>query len=168
MADGKTENPGRPTLEFPLAVTPAEEDFKLPYFNDSRFQQIYRDWVERGELLDGLSGVFRNLEYRIPDHRTHQLVLEDAFFLYNVAAGKKLASELLRCIERAAPVEVFSSVVIDLSQYLAPRLERLLSADSADRLDEEQKSRVLDLLMRLRELNRPDDSNSQRRARQGF
>ncbi|MGC1107096.1 MAG: hypothetical protein WA876_11205 [Candidatus Acidiferrales bacterium] len=161
MALNEAETPNASKPAGPFAVeTSEDDDAKLPYFNDPRFQEIYRDWVVRGAALNTLSAVFDGLRYRIRDEAILRDVLEDAFALYDVAAGKRAASELLRSIERGATPEVFIAIAVDLSQFLAPTLEKFLSADSAERLTEEQRSNVLDLLLRVRDLAKPEGSDS--------
>jgi len=135
------------------------DDAKLPYFSDPRFQTIYREWCASMELISEMTLIFSECRYSIKSVATLKLILEDAFALYDVANGKTAGSALLASIERGAEPEVFSALVVNLTQFLAPRLEKFLRETADPALDDAAKLRALDLLASVRELG-----DAQRRA----
>lgn len=136
------------------AVTAAtvSDDAKLPYFNDPRFQVIYEEWRVYTDFFSCLTQMLCEGRYSIKDLPTLKAVHEDAFNLYDVAGGKKAASELLATLERNIPPELFSAIVIDLANFVGPRLEKFLRETTDPALDDGAKLRAMDLLESLRNL----------------
>jgi len=137
------------------APTPAatvSDDAKLPYFNDPRFQVIYEEWRAYSEMFSSLTQVLCEGRYSIKDLPTLKAVHEDAFTLYDIAGGKKAASELLAALERNMTPHVFSAVIIDLANFIGPRLEKFLRETTDPELDDGGKLRAMDLLESLRNL----------------
>jgi hypothetical protein len=90
--------------------------------------------------------------YSIKDLPTLKAVHEDAFTVYDIAAGKKAASELLAALERNITPQIFSVIVIDLANFIGPRLEKFLRETTDPALDDGAKLRAMDLLESLRNL----------------
>jgi hypothetical protein len=65
--------------------------------------------------------------YTIPDLDTLRGVLNDAFTLYDVEAGKARLSYLLEVIEKRADPEVFFLIILDLARFLRPRLQKAVA-----------------------------------------
>lgn len=118
--------------ESAIAVNPA-------LLADPLFQQIIKELAEAREhikaqafILDRLAAIFRECEVaslgmssaeseealrnRLRDGRSIQLVVQ----------GQQKASELLAGIEKVIPAEVFTAIVVDLSAFLAPRLQKFV------------------------------------------
>jgi hypothetical protein len=83
-------------------------------------------------LLKTLSDVF--VEYGVaagcstPEESLQSLrsYLADAAAMHAVMRGERRASELLVQIEKLIPAELFMAIVVDLSAFLAPRLQKFV------------------------------------------
>jgi hypothetical protein len=126
-------NPPSPVPSEPTtAVDPVLLDHPL-------FQQLVKECAELRKHCDGqafvletLAGVFRECgvatEAASPEASTQALRnhLNDAQSLYRVMRGETKASALLAEIEKLIAPEVFGAIVLDLSIFLAPRLQKLV------------------------------------------
>lgn len=99
------------------------DDASLPFFDHPRFQQIYKEWLERGRILDDLGSIICTRTYEIRDVATLRAVLDDACVVYDVATGKTSASAFLGKLEKVATPSVFYGVMLDLSEFLATRVD---------------------------------------------
>jgi hypothetical protein len=114
----------------------------------SLFQQLVEEYRLAKECLDAqkfvlerLSSIFR--EFGVASTATNpdeceqplRAWLGDAETLYRVFTGELKASEFLGATEKLMAPEVFGSIVIDLSTFLAPRLQKLVEelSDSGKR-----------------------------------
>jgi hypothetical protein len=125
---------------------------KLPFFDHPAFQEIYAEWRDRGLAIRELVSIFAAGRYSIKDAETLKLVHEDAFTLYDVANGKKPASELLAAFRTHTRPEIFRAIVVDLSEALAPHLEEFLRELASVGPHDEAMLKVLGRLARLREI----------------
>ena len=75
-----------------------------------------------------LRHVFTGGRYSIANTETLRLVHEDAFLLYDIAAGKRPLSDLLAAIEAKASPDVFAAMLVDLHNFFRPRLVALTLA----------------------------------------
>jgi len=119
MAPGTAPQPGSDQNPELLA-----DDTSLPFFDHPRFQQIYKEWLERGRILDNLGSIICTRSYEIRDVATLRAVLDDACVVYDVATGKTSASVFLSKLEKVATPSVFYGVMLDLSEFLAVRVDR--------------------------------------------
>jgi len=147
------EESKQPTVVDPAApAATVSDDANLPYFNDPRFQVIYEEWRVYSEMFSSMAQVLREGRYSIKDVPTLRAVHDDAFTLYDIAGGKKAASELLATLERNITPQVFSAIVIDLANFIGPRLEKFLRETTDPALDDGAKLRAMDLLESLQNL----------------
>lgn len=103
-------------------------DKEIPYFSDLRFREIFQEWQEQKLLLGELGAIIRGSRYAINDANTLKAVLEDASMLYDLAAGKERASGLLAALEKHIDPAVFHTIIVDLAEFIAPRLAAFTSA----------------------------------------
>jgi uncharacterized protein YhaN len=104
----------------------AGDDAKLPYFNEPRFQEIYKENGERKAQLDEFSKIFTDtgenkLGYTIDSTETLTGVLQDAYTLYDIAGGKKSVAELLTTFEKNWSKEQFQTVLQDMANFAASK-----------------------------------------------
>lgn len=122
---------GEPTAQDSIALA--------PFFTDPRFQRYYcetaqalqelsREKAAAYEVLEMLRQVFTGGRYSIANTETLRLVHEDAFLLYDIAAGKRPLSDLLAAIEAKASPDVFAAMLVDLHNFFRPRLVALTLA----------------------------------------
>lgn len=124
--------PATPNPPVASAVDPVLLDHPL-------FQQLVEEYRLAKECLDAqkfvldrLSAIFR--EFGVASTATNpeeceqslRAWLGDARALYRVFTGELKASEFLSASEKLMAPEVFGSVVLDLSAFLAPRLQKLV------------------------------------------
>lgn len=103
----------------------AGDDTKLPYFNEPRFQEIYKEHGEQKATLAELTNVFTGMDgklgYKIDSTETLQGVLQDAYTLYDIASGQKSVAELLTQLEKNWKPEQSAKVFQDLANYAASK-----------------------------------------------
>jgi hypothetical protein len=116
--------------------------------DDPLFQQLVKEFAEAKEhikaqafVLETLAGVFRECEVATEAMSSEDCTqalrnrLNDARSLYRVMHGEQKASELLAAIEKLIAPEIFASIVLDLSIFLAPHLQKLVQELSEPRPD---------------------------------
>lgn len=103
----------------------AGDDSKLPYFNDARFQEIYKAHNDQKATLDAFTEIFTDKEgklgYTIDSDETLKGVLTDAYTLYDIAGGKKGVAELLTTFEKNWKPEQFTAVLQDMANFAASK-----------------------------------------------
>lgn len=103
----------------------AGDDSKLPYFNEPRFQEIYKAHNEQKAQIDAFTGIFTDKEgklgYTIDSTETLTGVLQDAYSLYDIAGGKKSVAELLTTFEKNWTKEQFGKVMQDMANFAASK-----------------------------------------------
>jgi hypothetical protein len=99
------------------AAAAAGDDAKLPYFNDKRFQEIYKAHGEQKAQLDAFQKVFTEGAYQIDSTETLQGVLADSFMLYDIAGGKKHPGELLDVLKGNWTEAQYKGVLQGLADY---------------------------------------------------
>jgi hypothetical protein len=103
----------------------AGDDAKLPYFNEPRFQEIYKENGEQKAQLDEFTSIFtdadKKLGYMIDSTETLTGVLQDAYTLYDIAGGKKSVAELLTTFEQNWKPEQFKAVLQDMANFAASK-----------------------------------------------
>jgi hypothetical protein len=100
--------------------------------------------VPAAPTLEEFQAVLSEARYAIKDFDTLKGVLDDAFTLYDVRAGKGRVSDLLAVIEKQTDPEVFSLIVFDLPRFLQPRLRKAVA--ELLELQQEHTSTVADAL----------------------
>jgi len=114
-AAGKTES-GAAEKKPPEA--PAPEDItKAPFFNEPAFQEFYKQAEEQKLQVAALHDIFENGRYAINDDATLKAVHEDAFTLYDIAAGKAKVDGLLDLFEKNWDPAVFKDVLGQMAAY---------------------------------------------------
>jgi hypothetical protein len=100
--------------------------------NEKTAQQVQAELDAQAFVLKTISDVF--VEYGVaagcttPAESLQSLrnYLTDAAAMHAVMRGEQKASELLAGIEKLIPPEIFQSIVLDLSIFLAPRLQKFM------------------------------------------
>lgn len=101
--------------------------------------------------VEALQQIFRSGRYAISSTEELKSALEASFLLRDVTSGQKAARELLTAIEVGCRPDVVDAMVIDLAEYLAPRLEQFARGLAA-KTDKTAMAPALGLLVSLREL----------------
>lgn len=119
------------------AAAGAGDDAKLPYFNEPRFQEIYKESGERKAQLDEFRNIFtdsdKKLGYTIDSTETLTGVLQDAYTLYDIAGGKKSVAELLTTFEQNWKPEQFKAVLQDMANFAASKGVKIDEKAAADK-----------------------------------
>lgn len=119
-------------------------DEKLPYFNEPRFQEIYKAHNEQKATLDEFTNLFSDKEgklgYKIDSTETLTGVLQDAYTLYDIASGTKNAAELLTMLEKNWKPEQAQKVFQDLANYAASKGVKVDDKAVADKPWEKETS----------------------------
>jgi hypothetical protein len=121
--------PGALPSDLPAEATSAD-DSSLPFFNHPRFQEIYKEWQKREQILDELGGIICTRSYAIRDAGTLMAMLDDACAVQDLFAGKISANAFLTQLEKFAQAPVFYGFLLDLGELLAQRVDgfkRLIS-----------------------------------------
>lgn len=92
---------------------------KAPFFNDAAFQAYYKGAEEARQVVAGFKQLFDAGRYAIKDEATLKAVHEDAFLLYDIAAGKENAGELLDVFKENLDEKQFKGVLQELANYAA-------------------------------------------------
>lgn len=115
----------------------AGDDTKLPYFNEPRFQEIYKERNEQKATIDAFQGIFTDkdgkLGYTIDSTETLTGVLADAYTLYDIAGGKKGVAELLTTFEKNWKPEQFKAVLQDMANFAASKGVKIDEKAAADK-----------------------------------
>jgi hypothetical protein len=106
--------------------------------NEKTVHQLQEKLDAQAALLKTFSELF--VEYGVaagcnsPEESLHSLRdhLADAAMMRAVMRGDRKASELLAGIEKLIPAEVFTAIVVDLSAFLAPRLQQFVEELAGD------------------------------------
>ena len=101
---------------------------QAPFFHDPAFQQFWKRFCSFRSVIEDLLQLIDAGRYKIEDLPTLRLVVEDAFTLYDIVEGKTRMSVLLALMERNVKPEVFASLLVDLHNFLEPRLPQLVRA----------------------------------------
>jgi hypothetical protein len=121
--------PGEAASDRAASPTSAD-DSSLPFFDHPRFQEIYKEWLERGRILDDLGSVICTRSYEIRDAETLKAMLDESCVVQDLVAGKISASAFLGQLEKVAEPSVFYGALLDVCQFLEQRVEgfkRLIS-----------------------------------------
>lgn len=106
------------------------DDSSLPFFDHPRFQEIYKEWLERGRILDDLGSVICTRSYEIRDVETLKAMLDDSCVVQDLIAGTISANAFFGQLEKVAKPSVFYGALLDVRQFLEQRVEgfkRLIS-----------------------------------------
>lgn len=103
---------------------------KAPFFADPLFQEHYKQAEDWRTQNDALHKVMDEGRYTIKDTATLKAVHEDAFTLYDIAAGKKTVDGLLDLFEKNWDQKVFQDVLGQMARYAA---KKGISLDGAER-----------------------------------
>jgi len=114
-AADKTES-GAAEKKTPEAPAPADIT-KAPFFNEPAFQEYYKKAEENSLQVAALHDVFEKGRYAIRDEATLKAVHEDAFTLYDIAAGKAKVDGLLDLFEKNWDPAVFKDVLGQMVAY---------------------------------------------------
>jgi hypothetical protein len=106
-----------------VANSPSADDRALPFFDHLRFQEIYKEWLERGRILDDLGSVICTRSYEIRDIDTLKAMLDDACVVQDLVAGKISAATFLGQLEKVAQPTVFYGAMLEVCQFLEQRVE---------------------------------------------
>ncbi len=100
-------------------------------------EQVIQEQAEcieaQGFVLKTLSDLFREFGVAANASSSDECMqslrnrLSDAAGIYSVMRGERKASELLGEMERIIPAETFTAIVVDLSTFLAPRLQKFVT-----------------------------------------
>lgn len=119
--DGKEPDAAKAAEAKEKAAAAAGDDSKLPYFNDARFQEIYKERNEQKTTIDAFQEIFSDKEgklgYTIDSTETLKGVLADAYSLYNIANGKDHPGTLLDVMKGNWTPEQFKGVLQGLADY---------------------------------------------------
>ncbi len=116
--DKKAAGPESGAAEKKPPEAPAPEDItKAPFFNEPAFQQFYKQAEEQKRQVAALHDIFENGRYSIKDDATLKAVHEDAFTLYDIAAGKEKVDKLLDLFEKNWDPAVFKDVLGQMVAY---------------------------------------------------
>lgn len=122
----------------------AGDDTKLPYFNEPRFQEIYKDYNEKKAVVEEFTNLFTDKEgklgYTIDSTETLTGVLTDAYTLYDIASGKKNVAELLTQLEKNWKPEQAQKVFQDLANYAASKGVKIDEKAAAEKPWEKETS----------------------------
>ena len=109
-----------PTNEATAEITAA------PFFNDPLFQEFYKRAQRHEAFVSACAEILTRGRYTIDDTKILRLVVEDAFTLYDIATGRQLPSTLFTNLESTVAPDVFRSIILDLGQFVASRLEKVM------------------------------------------
>jgi hypothetical protein len=112
-ADAKPADAGKP------GDGAADDISKAPFFNDPAFQKYHTAAQADKAVVTEFRQIFDAGRYAIKDGETLKNVHEDAFLLYDIAAGKAKASDLLELFKKNWPEDQFKAVVQELANYAA-------------------------------------------------
>jgi len=99
------------------AAAAAGDDAKLPFFNEPRFQEIYKESAERKTQLDAFNEIFTKGAYSIDSTDTLKAVLADSYMLYDIAGGKKHPGELMDLLKANWTPEQYKATLQGLADY---------------------------------------------------